>query len=67
VHANYATTMDDHKKVIDNNFLAAMNMIMAHFDNLEGKTTDGNQSCVASSSSSCKQPEFGMPLIFYDN
>jgi hypothetical protein len=59
--------MDDHKKVIDNNFLAAMNMIMAHFDNLEGKTTDGNQSCAASSSSSCKQPEFGMPLIFYDN
>ena len=63
-HANYATMMDDHKKVIDNNLLATMNMIMAHFDKLERKTTDGNQSGVASSS---KQPEFGMPLNFYDN
>ncbi|CAD6343257.1 unnamed protein product [Miscanthus lutarioriparius] len=39
-HANYATMMDDHKKVIDNNLLAAVNMIMAHIDNLEEKTTD---------------------------
>ena len=62
-HANYATMMDDHKKVIDNNLLAAMNMIMPHFDKLEGKTTDGNQSGVPSS----KQPGFGMPLNFYDN
>jgi hypothetical protein len=28
-HANYATMMDDHKKVIDNNLLTAVNMIMA--------------------------------------
>ena len=56
--------MDDHKKVIDNNILAVVNMIMAHFDKLEGKTTDGNQSGVAYSS---KQPEFGMPLNFYEN
>ena len=56
--------MDDHKKVIDNNILAAVNMIMALFDKLEGKTTDGNQSGVASSS---KQPEFGMSLNFYEN
>ena len=37
---------------------------MALFDKLEGKTTDGNQSGVASSS---KQPEFGMSLNFYEN
>jgi hypothetical protein len=64
MHANYATVMDDHKKVIDNNLLATVNMIMARFDKLEGKTTDGNQSGVASTS---KQPEFGMPLNFYEN
>jgi hypothetical protein len=63
-HANYATMMDDHKKVIDNNLLTAVNMIMAHFDKLEGKTTDGNPSGVDSSS---KNPKFGMPLKFYDN
>jgi len=63
-HANYATMMKDHKKVIDNNLLATVIMIMAHFDKLEGKTTDGNQLGVASSS---KQPEFGMPLNFYEN
>ena len=39
-HANSATMMEDHKKVIDNNLLAAVNMIMAHFDNLKEKTTD---------------------------
>jgi hypothetical protein len=39
-------------------------MIMARFDKLEGKTTDGNSSGVDSSS---KNPEFGMPLNFYDN
>jgi hypothetical protein len=39
-------------------------MIMARFDKLEGKTTDGNASGVDSSSN---QPEFGMPLNFYDN
>jgi hypothetical protein len=64
MHAIYATMMDNHKKVIDNNLLAAMDMIMACFDKLEGKTTNGNQSGVASST---KQPEFGMPLNFYDN
>jgi hypothetical protein len=64
MHANYATMMDDHKKVIDNNLLTVVNMIMARFDNLEGKTTDGNASSV---DSSYKQPEFGMPLNFYDN
>jgi hypothetical protein len=63
-HANYATMMDDHKKVINNNLLTVVNMIMAHFDKLEGKTTDGNPSGVDSSS---KNPEFGMPLNFYDN
>jgi hypothetical protein len=63
-HANYTTMMDDHKKVIDNNLLTAVNMIMARFDKLEGKTTDSNASGVDSSS---KQPEFGMPLNFYDN
>jgi hypothetical protein len=56
--------MDDHKKVIDNNLLTTINMIMARFDKLEGKTTDGNASGVDSSS---KQPELGMPLNFYDN
>jgi hypothetical protein len=39
-------------------------MIMARFDKLEGKTTDGNASGV---NSSYKQPEFSMPLNFYDN
>jgi hypothetical protein len=63
-HANDATMMDDHKKVIDNNLLTAVNMIMARFDKLEGKTTDGNPSGVDSSS---KNLEFGMPLNFYDN
>jgi hypothetical protein len=62
-HANYATMMDDHKKVIDNNLLTAVNMIMAHFDKLEGKTIDVNPSVVDSSS---KNPEFNMPLNFYD-
>jgi hypothetical protein len=60
-HANYATMMDDHKKVIDNNLLTAVNMIMACFDKLEGKTTDDNPSGVDFSS---KNPEFGMPLNF---
>jgi hypothetical protein len=63
-HANYATMMDDHKKVIDNNLLIVVNMIMARFDKLEGKTTDGNPSGV---DSSFKNSEFGMPLNFYDN
>jgi hypothetical protein len=63
-HANYATMMGDHKKVIDNNLLTVVNMIMAHFDKLEGKTTDGSPSGVNSSS---KNPEFGMPLNFDDN
>jgi hypothetical protein len=63
-HANYATMMDDHKKVIDNNLLTAVNMIMACFDKLEGKTTNDNPSGVDYSS---KNPEFGMPLNFYDN
>jgi hypothetical protein len=39
-------------------------MIMARFDKLEGKTTNGNASGVDSSS---KQPELDMPLNFYDN
>jgi hypothetical protein len=56
--------MDDHKKVIDNNLLIVVNMIMARFDKLEGKTTDGNPSGV---DSSFKNSEFGMPLNFYDN
>ena len=56
--------MEDHKKVIDNNLLATVNMIMARFDKLEGKTIDGDQSGVASAS---KQPKFGMPLNFYEN
>jgi hypothetical protein len=64
MHANYATMMDGHKKVIDNNLLTAVNMIMSRFDKLEGKTTDDNASGVDSSS---KQPEFGMPSNFYDN
>jgi hypothetical protein len=37
---------------------------MARFDKLEGKTTDDNLSGVDSSS---KNPEFGIPLNFYDN
>jgi hypothetical protein len=49
-HANYATMKDDHKKVIDNNLLTVVNMIMARFDKLEGKTTNGNPSGVDSSS-----------------
>jgi hypothetical protein len=56
-HANYASMMDDHKKVIDNNLLTVVSMVMARFNKLEGKTTDGNASGVDSSS---KQPEFGM-------
>jgi hypothetical protein len=40
--------MDDHKKVIDNNLLTAISMIMARFDKLEGKTIDGNASGVDS-------------------
>jgi hypothetical protein len=52
------------KKVINNNLLTTANMIMARFDKLEGKTTNDNASGVDSSS---KQPEFGMPLNFYDN
>jgi hypothetical protein len=56
--------MDDHKKVIDNNLLTIVNMIMVRFDKLEEKTTDGNPSGVDSSS---KNPEFGMTLNFHDN
>jgi hypothetical protein len=63
-HANYATMMDDHKKVIDNNLLTAINMIMARFDKLQGKTTDGNPSGV---DSSFKNPKFGMPLNLFGN
>jgi hypothetical protein len=63
-HFNNATMMDDHKKVIDNNLLTAVNMIMARFDKLEGKTTNGNASGVDYSS---KHPEFGLSLNFYDN
>jgi hypothetical protein len=47
--------MDDHKKVIDNNLLTTVNMIMTRFNKLEGKTTYGNPSGVDSSS---KNPEF---------
>jgi hypothetical protein len=60
-HVNYATMMDDHKKVIDNNLLTAVNIIMAYFDKLKGKTTDDNPSGVDSSS---KNPKFGMHLNF---
>jgi hypothetical protein len=56
--------MDDHKKVIDNNLLTTVNMIMVRFDKLEGKTIDDNPSDIDSFS---KNPEFGMPLNFYDN
>jgi hypothetical protein len=56
--------MDDHKKVIDNNLLTTVNMIMVRFDKLEGKTIDDNPSDVDSSS---KNLEFGMPLNFYGN
>ena len=56
--------MNYHNKVIDNNLLAAVNMIMAHFDKLEGKTTDLDQSGVTSTS---QQLDFGMPLNFYEN
>jgi hypothetical protein len=63
-HANYAAMMDDHRKVIDNNLFAAINTIMARFDKLEAKTTNDNASVV---DSSFKQPEFGLPLHFYEN
>jgi hypothetical protein len=39
-------------------------MIMVRFDKLEGKTTDLDQSGVTSTS---QQPEYGMPLNFYEN
>jgi hypothetical protein len=52
--------MDDHKKVIHNNLLIAINMIMARFDKLEGKTTGGTASGVDSSS---KQPEFVIEFL----
>lgn len=32
----YAEMLEDEKMVIDNNLLSAVNMIIAHFDNLEG-------------------------------
>jgi hypothetical protein len=63
-HANYATMMDDHKKVTNNNLLTTISIIMARFDKLEGKTTYGIVSGVDSSS---KHPDFGMPLNVYDN
>jgi hypothetical protein len=64
-HANYAKMLQDHRTVTDNNLMTVVNMIMSSFDRLEAKKVD----CVDASTSelASKQPQYGMPYIFYAN
>ncbi|CAD6337301.1 unnamed protein product [Miscanthus lutarioriparius] len=64
-HANYAKMLQDHRIVTDNNLMTVVNMIMSRFDRLEAKKVD----CVDASTSelASKQPQYGMPYIFYEN
>lgn len=61
-HTNYAKMLYDQKTIIDNNLMTDLNMLMAHFDRLEGKTTD-YVDLLAEESGSTK-PQYGMPFSF---
>ena len=51
----------DERKLHINNLQHLSNLLQAHMDKLEGKTTDCDQS------GAMQQPQFGMPLNFYEN
>ena len=64
-NADYAKILHDHKTVIGNNLITVVNMIMSHFDRLEGKKVDYVDASTSESAS--KQPYYGMPYNFYEN
>ncbi|CAD6254829.1 unnamed protein product [Miscanthus lutarioriparius] len=51
----------DERKLHSNNIQHLSNLLQACMDKLEGKTTDCDQS------GAVQQPQFGMPLNFYEN
>ena len=51
----------DERKLHNNNLQYLSNLLQARMDKLEGKTTDCDQS------GAMQQPQFGMPLNFYEN
>ena len=60
-HANFAQMLIDERKLHSNNLQHLSNLLQARMDKLEGKTTDCDQS------GAMQQPQFGMPLNFYEN
>jgi hypothetical protein len=60
-HANFSQMLIDERKVHSNSLQHLANLLNARMDKLEGKTTGCDQSGVV------QQPQFGMPLIFYEN
>jgi len=64
-HANFATMLEDDKKVIGNNLMSDVDMIMPRFDKIEGKTADYVD--ISADESPSKHPQYGMPFNFYDN
>ena len=60
-HANFAQMLIDERKLHSNNLQHLSNLLQARMDKLEGKTTDCDQS------GAVQQPQFGMPLNFYEN
>ena len=60
-HANFAKMLIDERKLHHNNLQHLSNLLQARTDKLEGKTTDCDQS------GAVQQPQFGMPLNFYEN
>jgi hypothetical protein len=60
-HANYSKMLEDERKVQSNKLQHLANLLNACIDKLDGKTTDCGQS------GAVQQPQFGMPLNFYEN
>ena len=54
-HANFATMLEDDKKVIGNNLMSDVDMIMPRFDKLEGKMADYVDQ--SAETSTAKQPQ----------
>jgi hypothetical protein len=59
-HANYAKMLYDQRNVFTNSIQHLCSLLNVHMDKIEGNITDCDQLGV-------KQPQFGMPLNFYQN
>jgi hypothetical protein len=60
-HANYATMLNDTRNMLTNTIQHSFSLLGNRLDKLEGKVTDCDQL------GAVQQPQFGMPLNFYDN